>query len=113
MNLVLHTWLCLGNSLVFSSIQISTSLLDSTCEWTIVGPNKYNIDDAFETTDIFPYAESEEYCEFLGENSRLYEPQDDDTRTKVLAAINSNDAVDETDASTKFWINAVRKTSDE
>ena len=94
----------------FSSIYISTFLLDSTCEWTIVGPNKYNIDDAFGTTDKFPYDESEEYCEFLGENSRLYEPQDNDTRTKVLLAINSNDAVD---ADARFWINAVRKTSDE
>ena len=43
----------------------------------------------------------------------MYEPQDDDTRTNVLAAINSNAAVDETDAKTRFWINAVRKTSDE
>ena len=33
------------------------------------------------------YDESVEYCEFLGENSRLYEPQDADTRNKVLAAI--------------------------
>ena len=94
-------------------IRLQCFLLDSTCEWSIIGPNKYNIDDAFETTDQFPYAESEEYCEFLGENSRLYEPQDDDTRTNVLAAINSNAAVDETDAKTRFWINAVRKTSDE
>ena len=81
--------------------------LDVTCDWTIVGPNKYKIDGAFE--DLLPYAESEEYCEFLDENSRLYEPQDEDTRTKVLAAI--KDAVDETN-SMAFWINAVRKTSD-
>ena len=47
------------------------------------------------------------------ENSRLYEPQDTDTRAKVLVAIKSNSAVDETNASTRFWINAVRKTTDE
>ena len=91
---------------------VSTFLLDSISEWTIVGPNKYNIDNAFKTTDIFAYAESEEYCELLGENSRLYEPQDDETRTKVLVAIKSNDAVDETITNTRFWINAVRKTTD-
>ena len=94
------------------SIQISTFLLDSTCEWTIIGPNKYNIDDAFETTDQFPYAESEEYCEFLGENSRLYEPQDNDTRTKVLEAIQLNNVTDAMNSWQGFWINAVRETTD-
>ena len=46
----------------------------------------------------------------------MYEPQDKDTRTNVLAAI--KDAVDETKValnetdSMAFWINAVRKTAD-
>ena len=47
-----------------------------------------------------------EYCEFLGENSRLYEPRDADTRTKVLAAIKEEATTEEEDA---VWINAVKK----
>ena len=53
------------------------------------------------------YDESVEYCEFLGENSRLYEPRDVDTRTKVLAAI-KEEAPTVTD-DMFIWINAIRK----
>ena len=47
--------------------------------WTIVDNYKYNILDTISNNVKVPYEEGKELCEFQGENSRLFEPQDQDT----------------------------------
>ena len=78
-------------------------------EWTTVGQLQYSIKDAFVDKAKATFAEAQEYCEFLAEDSALYEPRDDSTRTLVLADIKSK--ISETD-DIGFWINAVRTTDD-
>ena len=64
--------------------------LDPTHEtsyWTILGSYKYNINEAFQATNLYPYTESEAYCGMHNEDSRLFEPKDEDTKNNVLQAI--------------------------
>ena len=48
-----------------------------------------------------------ELCEFLGEDSRLFEPTDKETLTNVLNKIKEMNLPDDT----SFWINAIRTDS--
>ena len=64
--------------------------LDPTHEtsyWTILGPNKYNIYEAFSKTNLYPYFESEAYCGIHNQDSRLFYPENEDTKRNVLQAI--------------------------
>ena len=75
--------------------------------WTVVNNYKYNIQDTFSANDKLPYEESKELCEFLGEDSRLFEPTDKETLTNVLNKIKEMNLPDDT----SFWINAIRTDS--
>ena len=75
--------------------------------WTVVNDYKYNIQDTFSANDKLPYEESKELCEFLGEDSRLFEPTDKETLTNVLNKIKEMNLPDDT----SFWINAIRTDS--
>ena len=75
--------------------------------WTVVNNYKYNIQDTFSAEEKLPYEESKELCEFLGEDSRLFEPTDKETLTNVLNKIKEMNLPDDT----SFWINAIRTDS--
>ena len=75
--------------------------------WTVVNNYKYNIQDTFSAKEKLPYEESKELCEFLGEDSRLFEPTDKETLTNVLNKIKEMNLPDDT----SFWINAIRTDS--
>ena len=66
-----------------------------------MGPNKYNINEAFQNTNLYPYAESEAYCGIHNEDSRLFEPKNEDTKRNVLQTI--QDAGYGTEKG--YWIN--------
>ena len=86
--------------------------------WTIVDNYKYNILDTISNNVKVPYEEGKELCEFQGENSRLFEPQDQDTLEDVLKKIKENPgvavaiAIEEASGSStgqlNMWINAIR-----
>jgi len=80
--------------------------------WTVVNDYKYNIQDTFSANDKLPYEESKELCEFLGEDSRLFEPKDQETLTNVLNKIKRNSGLNLPDDTT-FWINAIRSDHSE
>ena len=86
--------------------------------WTIVDNYKYNILDTISNNVKVPYEEGKELCEFEGKNSRLFEPQDQDTLEDVLKKVKENPgvavaiAIEEASGSStgqlNMWINAIR-----
>ena len=95
-----------ANTMIWLFFLAFIQVLDGA-SWTIVGNAKYNILDTFTKNVLVPYEEGKELCEFEGENSRLFEPTDEDMLSDVLNKIKRISSLNVPD-NAQLWINAIR-----
>ena len=74
--------------------------------WKIVGEYKYNIKDTLSTNELLPYEEAKEVCEFLGKNSRLFEPDYFGIFRMVMNEVKSQYTA--SSSHNLIWINVLR-----